>query len=278
MPSQRTNSQTPAPEEPAPIDHRKRRRNRLALSCVNCHQAKRSCDRKRPCSRCVQLGITGLCVYEVDKDVVRDDPANENIRLRKRIAELESVVRGLKNNPHPRWAASGVPTEDLPKMYRKRFREQQSTTINTTTKETKACSPTAAQQTSEMNYSGKLTFDRSSPATSEEPGRKSPSESDESSRRTSSEAIFIPSAQQYPPSFPTTPFALPDIADPMNQAFFMESSLFAPLSSDVDTDPFYQSDLWLSGNTCDDWIFGEQQPATNQWDRLGALEQAFLNY
>lgn len=132
-------------------------------------------------------------------------------------------------------------------MYRKRFRDQQSATINKKTKETKACSPSAAQQMNEIDYSGKLSFDRSSPATSEEPGRKSPSESDEPGRRTPSEAIFIPSAQQYPPSFPTTPFALPDLTDPMNQAFFMESSLFAPPSSDLDTDPFYQSDLWLSG-------------------------------
>lgn len=71
-------------EEPR-IDHRKRPRNRTTQSCLNCHTSKRMCDRKKPCGRCVQLGIvrillsprmillltsgalqTGLCVYEVD--------------------------------------------------------------------------------------------------------------------------------------------------------------------------------------------------------------------
>ncbi|KAJ6593961.1 hypothetical protein B0H19DRAFT_43146 [Mycena capillaripes] len=87
----------------SPDDHRKRRRNRTTQSCLNCHATKRMCDRGRPCSRCTQLGLTGLCVYEVD------DPANSNTqdersRLQNRIAELEGVIRELKNKPHPRWA------------------------------------------------------------------------------------------------------------------------------------------------------------------------------
>ncbi|KAJ7497354.1 hypothetical protein FB451DRAFT_228081 [Mycena latifolia] len=85
------------------VDHRKRRRNRTTQSCLNCHATKRMCDRKRPCSRCTQLGLTGLCVYEVDDPARQSDAQDESSRLLNRIAELESVVRELKNKPHPRW-------------------------------------------------------------------------------------------------------------------------------------------------------------------------------
>ncbi|KZT41463.1 hypothetical protein SISSUDRAFT_981816, partial [Sistotremastrum suecicum HHB10207 ss-3] len=99
--SQKSPSDTADPASsstPAEMDHRKRRRNRLSVSCVNCHQSKRMCDRKRPCSRCVQLGLTGLCIYEVDEKAAASGTQGheENLRLRKRIAELESVVRELK--------------------------------------------------------------------------------------------------------------------------------------------------------------------------------------
>lgn len=88
-------------------DHRKRRRNRTTQSCLNCHTSKRKCDRKRPCQRCIQLGLTGLCVYEIDDPALRDDPSlDENTRLKNRIAELESLVRELRGKPHPRWADS----------------------------------------------------------------------------------------------------------------------------------------------------------------------------
>ncbi|KAJ7783241.1 hypothetical protein B0H16DRAFT_1496065 [Mycena metata] len=92
--------------EAPPGDHRKRSRNRTTQSCVNCHQTKRACDRKRPCSRCIQFGLTGLCVYEVD-DPARKSTATEDetTRLQNRIAELEEVIRELKNKPHPRWTA-----------------------------------------------------------------------------------------------------------------------------------------------------------------------------
>ncbi|KAJ7464616.1 hypothetical protein FB451DRAFT_442583 [Mycena latifolia] len=85
-------------------DHRKRRRNRTTQSCLNCHTTKRMCDRKRPCSRCSQLGLSGNCVYEVD-DPNRQGQHDESARLTNRIAELEGVIRELKNKPHPRWLA-----------------------------------------------------------------------------------------------------------------------------------------------------------------------------
>ncbi|TCD69807.1 hypothetical protein EIP91_006120 [Steccherinum ochraceum] len=96
-------------------DHRRKRRNRMTQSCLNCHTSKRMCDRKRPCGRCTQLGLTGLCVYEVDDPNQRNELPDEQIRLQKRVAELESVIRELKNKPHPRWAQGGGPPDDASK-------------------------------------------------------------------------------------------------------------------------------------------------------------------
>ncbi|KAH7874759.1 uncharacterized protein C8R40DRAFT_305037 [Lentinula edodes] len=96
--------------KPQPVldgDHRKRSRNRCIRSCINCHASKRMCDRKRPaCARCTQLGLTGLCVYEVDDPNQRSSTQDESSRLLERVAELEGVIRELKNKPHPRWIFS----------------------------------------------------------------------------------------------------------------------------------------------------------------------------
>ncbi|KXN92464.1 hypothetical protein AN958_08023 [Leucoagaricus sp. SymC.cos] len=113
-------------------DHRKRRRNRTTQSCLNCHTSKRMCDRKRPaCARCTQLGLTGLCVYEVDDPNQRSDCQDESARLLKRVAELEGVIREvivptvgvdsiltmfqLKNKPHPRWVSAAASAVELEK-------------------------------------------------------------------------------------------------------------------------------------------------------------------
>ncbi|KAJ7625559.1 hypothetical protein FB45DRAFT_68917 [Roridomyces roridus] len=94
-------------------DHRKRRRNRTTQSCLNCHTTKRMCDRKRPCSRCTQLGIGANCVYEVD-DPNRQSKEDEGARLMKRVAELEEVIRELKNKPPPRPASSQAASSPSP--------------------------------------------------------------------------------------------------------------------------------------------------------------------
>ena len=95
-----------SPLPPMSTKYRKRRRNRTTQSCLNCHTSKRKvsspihlskrnlihhnqCDRKRPCQRCIQLGLvsfcslqalpithhrfikTGLCVYEIDDPALR---------------------------------------------------------------------------------------------------------------------------------------------------------------------------------------------------------------
>ncbi|ODN94265.1 hypothetical protein L198_05121 [Cryptococcus wingfieldii CBS 7118] len=85
------------------LDHRKRKRNKVIRSCVQCHSHKRKCDRKRPCGRCIALGLTGNCVYEIDEQRDPNDPeVAESDRLRRRVAELEQVVRDLRQKPSAR--------------------------------------------------------------------------------------------------------------------------------------------------------------------------------
>ncbi|KAI0704993.1 hypothetical protein C8T65DRAFT_740975 [Cerioporus squamosus] len=105
-------SSAASPKSTSDDDHRKKRRNRPTQSCLNCHTSKRMCDRQRPCGRCTQLGLTGLCVYEVDNPSQRVNAQDEAGRLKKRVAELESIIRELKNKPHPRWAQSGQSASD----------------------------------------------------------------------------------------------------------------------------------------------------------------------
>lgn len=117
-PKKRADAAKKTPED----DHRRKRRNRTTQSCLNCHTSKRMCDRKRPCGRCTQLGLTGLCVYEVDDPNQRSDVSSETLRLQKRVAELESVIRELKNKPHPKWAQTSATEatrgrcKDIPKI------------------------------------------------------------------------------------------------------------------------------------------------------------------
>ncbi|KAF9465067.1 hypothetical protein BDZ94DRAFT_1351055 [Collybia nuda] len=125
---------------PTEGDHRKRRRNRTTQSCLNCHTSKRMCDRKRPaCARCTQLGLTGLCVYEVDDPNQRPESQDESARLLKRVAELEGVIRELKNKPHPRWSQSTV--QNPGKEFNKWHSRSQVTADSDTADQSDASSP-----------------------------------------------------------------------------------------------------------------------------------------
>ncbi|BEJ13037.1 hypothetical protein CspHIS471_0302110 [Cutaneotrichosporon sp. HIS471] len=117
--SERDEVAPPVPaEEPEPkVDHRKRKRNRTIRSCVPCHNHKRKCDRRRPCGRCTALGLTGSCVYEVDEARDPNDPeVIETDRLRRRIAELEQVVRELRQRHPPRNQAQQQATVNTTNM------------------------------------------------------------------------------------------------------------------------------------------------------------------
>ncbi|KAG2145985.1 uncharacterized protein EDB93DRAFT_1086897 [Suillus bovinus] len=91
-------------------DHRKRRRNRTTQSCLNCHTSKRMVPSLWPLHT-ARSGETGLCVYEVDDPSQRTDIQDEGSHLRQRVAELEGVIRELKNKPHPRWVQAGSTPE-----------------------------------------------------------------------------------------------------------------------------------------------------------------------
>ncbi|KAG2336985.1 hypothetical protein BDR05DRAFT_895920 [Suillus weaverae] len=105
------------------IPPRKRRRNIVTQPCLNCHTSKHECDRKRPCQRCILLGLAGLCVYETDGPALTDDQTVDELTTRQIIAELGSELHGVYSalhynkffaaplpvgsatgRPHPLWA------------------------------------------------------------------------------------------------------------------------------------------------------------------------------
>ncbi|CAK5281726.1 unnamed protein product [Mycena citricolor] len=81
------NFEMPATDS-VPGDHRKRRRNRTTQSCLNCHATKRMCDRQRPCSRCSQLGLTSICVYQVNARI----PSRVSSRVSEQSGALQFVA------------------------------------------------------------------------------------------------------------------------------------------------------------------------------------------
>ncbi|THH07457.1 hypothetical protein EW145_g3367 [Phellinidium pouzarii] len=137
----------------SPVDHRKRRRNRTTQSCLNCHGSKRMCDRKRPaCGRCVKLGLSGICVYEVDDASQRSTDKDENSHLKNRIAELEGFIREYKRKPHPRWAtvepkkgselsSSSPPVSDAGSEAESPFETKESLSFDSNDSVTSASSP-----------------------------------------------------------------------------------------------------------------------------------------
>lgn len=145
----------------------------------------------------------------------REDSANENLRLRRRIAELESVVRGLKNSPHPRWASTGVPTEELPKMYRRRTRDN--------TAEAEPVSPTTDCSANSQDSSYMENFVAPSSSSASSDGAITP---------TSNESTFIPAAPQQSLALPTDPsIPPPDLSSPFDLSFFLDPTVFGSFSA-----------------------------------------------
>jgi hypothetical protein len=170
--------------------------------------------KKLPGKECLWLH----CI--IAQDYYREDSANENLRLRRRIAELESVVRGLKNSPHPRWASSGLPTDELPKMYRRRNRDSKT--------DSESDIPVAEdhQGNQDSNCVEALIPDTSFPATSNFAGVMPPS----------SESIFIPTVHEqslvlpFPPDYQPPP----DSCTRFDLSFFLDpSSVGSPGSSSL---------------------------------------------
>ncbi|CAK5283247.1 unnamed protein product [Mycena citricolor] len=81
-------------------DHRKRRRNRTTHSCTSCHTSKRMCDRKRPCTRCTQLGVGAECTYQLNAVGISDEAEDKSreAALLSRISDLERIVDELRRS------------------------------------------------------------------------------------------------------------------------------------------------------------------------------------
>lgn len=176
----------------------------------------------------------------------RDETADESSRLRMRIAELESVVRGLKKNPHPRWAASGVPTEDLCSMYRKRFR---------TPKEQNDESEEAKQPIASGSESGDDSCQLSPIDLSSALVSSASFDEGVVPRRAPPEAIFIPSTTQEPPSLSHMFYDSAITGGDNFQNFLLSGGLpdTAPIPdffalSHSEPFPPYQADGWALNN------------------------------
>ncbi|KAH9839528.1 uncharacterized protein C8Q71DRAFT_704445 [Rhodofomes roseus] len=235
-------------------DHRRKRRNRTTQSCLNCHTSKRMCDRKRPCGRCTQLGLTGLCVYEVDDPSRNGDSQDEKCRLQKRVAELESVIRELKNKPHPRWVA-GQDTSDRARMQQAATSSPPPLTINTGPYTPRGSTPGGPSRSSPVPESGGTvtrapTFSHSSPLMSVGPLRvpSSPSAADSS-------PIATPSPMSVSPLDPHLSCGLG-----LNSDYDL-SSLFACSAEKTGMEESFFSEIWdrlvPPGGSCDSARPGE---------------------
>lgn len=78
----------------------KRQRNRLTLSCTECHRRKQQCDRKDPCTRCVKRGIPGLCHMEKEplplfrrKKLDDAGQPSKHHAIALKLRAIESIVR-----------------------------------------------------------------------------------------------------------------------------------------------------------------------------------------
>ncbi|KAF8605476.1 hypothetical protein BDV93DRAFT_62728 [Ceratobasidium sp. AG-I] len=80
----------------SPPPKKKLKRNRITLSCTECHRRKQQCDRGNPCSRCVKRGMGDQCFMESPPVQVRKSSVidgSESDRLTHRIEQLEALVR-----------------------------------------------------------------------------------------------------------------------------------------------------------------------------------------
>ncbi|KAK9258709.1 hypothetical protein V1519DRAFT_453861 [Lipomyces tetrasporus] len=81
----------------------RRSRSRIIQACILCHRLKRKCNRKRPCSQCLNRQ-TSNCAYKaltaeylesLENDTISLDV--ENKILQSRISQLEALISQLRN-------------------------------------------------------------------------------------------------------------------------------------------------------------------------------------
>ncbi|GLB43732.1 putative GAL4-like Zn(II)2Cys6 (or C6 zinc) binuclear cluster DNA-binding domain [Lyophyllum shimeji] len=85
-------------------NHRKTRRVRAALSCINCHNSEQNAtETALPAHDALSKDFSNLCQTHVMLfNKTASDSQDETTRLLRRVAELESVIR--EKRPAPRWS------------------------------------------------------------------------------------------------------------------------------------------------------------------------------
>ena len=84
-----------APIPTQPLLPTVRRRVQVKLACINCRKSCKKCEEKRPCSRCVSMGIPEKCI---------DAPRRERRRpayAKNGEVEFKQTARKYKNTVQP---------------------------------------------------------------------------------------------------------------------------------------------------------------------------------
>ncbi|KZP00028.1 hypothetical protein CALVIDRAFT_460128, partial [Calocera viscosa TUFC12733] len=94
------------PSSPGPPT--KKKRNRITLSCIECHRRKQQCDRGNPCSRCVKRGMADQCVMDTKQDAQVPSGGVRGRRKSKPHAAQAGSASTSPVNGHAPTAASAV--------------------------------------------------------------------------------------------------------------------------------------------------------------------------
>ncbi|EGN99876.1 hypothetical protein SERLA73DRAFT_72658 [Serpula lacrymans var. lacrymans S7.3] len=270
----RTASEATAPAQAPDGDHRKRRRNRTTQSCLNCHTSKRmkasmwALYTARPC----------LCVYEVDDPSQRTEVQDESSRLRKRVAELEGVIRELKNKPHPRWVQSGSsPGEQFDKWHsRAQSRPASEDSHSGNRSQSSVSSPRSTEPPQEGNESTNCSVDSSA---------SNPQQSSLATLATSYPSSVLPQlssdnsthSSSYPSFFSrSSPLSTPSPSTMTPTDEFSRSQVMIAgeqsLPRDFDLASIFMSYPGLMG--CDGGVFGHVDPMKdNQIEDMCSKQQ-----
>ena len=101
------------------------KRNRQALSCLDCRARKLKCDRQSPCATCLRKGHGETCIYievnnasleRVNGGRPQHAPKSKGIEAQHRLQKLESIVANLlqsqPNSAEPLPGVSSAATLD----------------------------------------------------------------------------------------------------------------------------------------------------------------------
>ncbi|KAI1144005.1 hypothetical protein F5Y05DRAFT_14349 [Hypoxylon sp. FL0543] len=85
-------------EQPISASERKSRKKRVRLSCIECRKKKLSCDRERPCQRCVRSGRPAQCSFETVAEQPCARQQEQQIQeLKTEVAELKALLSEIRS-------------------------------------------------------------------------------------------------------------------------------------------------------------------------------------